>query len=78
MAGGDDAARARLIDGLRHFGIGFSWGGYESLALPIDPAGIRTATKWQAEGPAIRLQIGLEDPEDLIADLAEGLIRYRG
>jgi cystathionine beta-lyase len=76
LAGGDDAARTALIDGLEHFGIGFSWGGYESLALPIDPAGIRTATRWQAEGPAVRLHIGLEDPADLIADLARGLARF--
>nr|WP_231639549.1 cystathionine beta-lyase [Sphingomonas profundi] len=76
LAGGDDAARAALIDGLAHFGIGYSWGGFESLALPIDPAGLRTATRWQAEGPAVRLHIGLEDPADLIADLARGLDRY--
>ncbi|MDB5690187.1 MAG: cystathionine beta-lyase [Sphingomonas bacterium] len=76
LAGGDDAARTALIDGLDHFGIGFSWGGYESLALPIDPAGIRSATRWQAEGPAVRLHIGLEDPADLIADLARGLARF--
>ncbi len=76
MQGGDDAARTALIDGLVHFGIGFSWGGYESLALPIDPKPIRSATGWSAEGPAIRLHIGLEDPADLIADLAAGLARY--
>jgi len=76
LAGGDDAARTALIDGLDHFGIGFSWGGYESLALPIDPAPLRTATRWAAEGPAIRLHIGLEDPDDLIADLARGLDRF--
>lgn len=75
LKGGDDAARARLIDGLAHFGIGFSWGGYESLALPVDPAGLRTATSWHAEGPVIRLHIGLEDPADLIADLESGLRR---
>ncbi len=76
LAGGDDAARAALIDGLDHFGIGFSWGGFESLALPVDPAPIRTATRWQAEGPMVRLHIGLEDPADLIADLAAGLDRF--
>ena len=77
LKGGDDAARARLIDGLDHFGIGFSWGGYESLALPVDPASIRSATPWQAEGPLVRLHIGLEDPDDLIADLGRGLARLR-
>lgn len=74
---GDDAARTAMIDGLRHFGIGFSWGGFESLVIPIDPAPIRTATRWQAPGPAVRLHIGLEDPDDLIADLDEGLERFR-
>ena len=77
LAGGGAGARAALIDGLAHFGIGFSWGGYESLALPIDPAPIRTATRWQAEGPAVRLHIGLEDPDDLRADLDRGLARWR-
>jgi len=76
LARGDDVARAALIDGLRHFGIGFSWGGYESLVLPVDPASIRSATPWATSGPMIRLQVGLEDPQDLIADLAEGLLRF--
>lgn len=76
LRGGDSAARAKLIDGLAHFGIGYSWGGYESLALPIDPQRFRSATKWKAEGPAVRLHIGLEDPQDLIADLAAGLADY--
>ena len=70
---GDDAARVRLVDTLEHFGIGFSWGGFESLALPIDPERCRSATPWSAPGKMIRLQIGLEDPADLIADLARGL-----
>jgi len=70
---GDDAARVRLIDTLDHFGIGFSWGGFESLALPIDPERCRSARPWSAPGKMIRLQIGLEDPADLIADLARGL-----
>jgi len=76
LNGGGEAARAALIDGLRHFGIGFSWGGYESLALPVDPHRHRSATKWQAEGPVVRLQIGLEDPDDLITDLEAGLARF--
>jgi cysteine-S-conjugate beta-lyase len=74
--GGDDAGRTRFIDALAHFGIGFSWGGYESLALPIDPVSIRTATRWMAEGPAVRLHIGLEDPADLIRDLANALKQF--
>ncbi|MCC2977320.1 cystathionine beta-lyase [Sphingomonas sp. PL-96] len=77
LDGGDDAARAALIDGLELFGIGYSWGGYESLAVPIDPQRIRTATRWEAAGPAVRLQIGLEDARDLIADLDAGLARFR-
>ena len=76
LNGGDDAARAALIDGLAHFGIGYSWGGFESLALPIDPARYRSATTWTAEGPAIRLHVGLEDTNDLIADLEAGLARF--
>lgn len=77
LRGGSEAARAALIDGLELFGIGYSWGGFESLAIPVDPERIRTIVPWQAEGPAVRLQIGLEDPVDLIADLAAGLDRFR-
>ena len=76
LNGGDAAARAALIDGLNHFGIGYSWGGYESLALPVDPEHYRTATRWDAAGPVVRLSIGLEHPDDLIADLAAGLDRF--
>jgi cystathionine beta-lyase len=78
LRGGSDAARAALIDGLRHFGIGYSWGGFESLAIPVDPQRFRTATRWEAEGPVVRLQIGLEDSDDLIADLEAGLARFAG
>lgn len=76
LNGGDEASRAALIDGLAHFGIGYSWGGYESLALPVDPQKYRTATRWEAEGPVVRLQIGLEDVDDLIEDLRAGLDRF--
>src|SRR3954468_2196264 len=55
LRGGDDEARSRLIHSLALFGIGYSWGGYESLAVPADPAPIRTVTRWQAEGPVVRL-----------------------
>ena len=58
-----------FVDALELFGIGASWGGFESLALPSHPATTRTATFWNAEGPVLRLHIGLEDPGDLIADL---------
>ena len=61
-----------MIDALDLFGIGASWGGFESLIQPIYPERIRTATKWDAEGPGVRIHIGLEDPQDLIADLAQG------
>ncbi|KQM65547.1 cystathionine beta-lyase [Sphingomonas sp. Leaf17] len=77
LHGGDDAARAALIDGLALFGIGYSWGGFESLALPVDPHRHRTVTSRATAGPMIRLQIGLEDPADLIADLDAGLARFR-
>ena len=63
-----------VVDALKHFGIGYSWGGYESLALPTDPARCRTAVPWTG-GMVIRLQIGLEDVRDLIADLAQALDR---
>lgn len=76
MRGGTSATRDSFLDGLRLFGIGYSWGGFESLAIPVDPAPIRTATSWPPAGfdPAdrfgVRLAIGLEDSSDLIADLA--------
>jgi cysteine-S-conjugate beta-lyase len=69
------AAVAAMLDGLELFGMGYSWGGFESLILPFDPTTYRTATRWQAEGPAIRLHVGLEDVEDLKADLDSGFAR---
>lgn len=76
LNGGGEAARAALIDGLDHFGIGYSWGGFESLAIPADPARHRSVTTPDFAGPLVRLQIGLEDPDDLIADLERGLQRF--
>jgi cystathionine beta-lyase len=76
LQGGDDAARTALLDGLELFGLGYSWGGFESLAIPVDPGHYRSVTKPSFDGPLIRLQIGLEDPDDLIADLAAGLERF--
>ena len=67
----------RLVDNLRHFAIGASWGGYESLITREYPARSRTATTWQAAGPVLRIHAGLEDPDDLIADLEAGLDRLR-
>jgi cystathionine beta-lyase len=62
-----------LIEALDLFGIGASWGGFESLAIPFDCTKLRSATKWAPGGPAVRLHIGLEDSDDLIADLERGL-----
>ena len=78
LKGADEAARTRFIDSLAHFGIGFSWGGYESLVVPSDPQTIRTAVAWTDPDPLVRLSIGLEDPADLIADLERGLAAMRG
>ena len=81
--GKDAAARDALIDALGLFGIGYSWGGFESLVTPLDPAGTRSATSWPLPGmdPAdrfgVRLSIGLEDIADLQADLARGLDAWR-
>ena len=61
-----------LLNSLKLFGMGFSWGGFESLAVPFDCTCYRTATRWQPGGPAVRLHIGLENVEDLKADLARG------
>lgn len=72
-----DAAVAAMLDGLQLFGMGFSWGGFESLILPVRPEASRTATRWRARGPVLRLHVGLEDPADLIADLERGFERLR-
>ena len=69
-----DAVKA-MLDGLAYFGLGYSWGGFESLAIVADPRRYRTATAWTEPGHLIRLHIGLEDPADLIADLEAGLER---
>lgn len=69
-------AIAALVNGLTLFGMGYSWGGYESLFLPIKPERSRTAVPWTAEGSMFRVHIGLEDPADLKAELAAGLARY--
>ena len=66
-----------MLDGMRLFGMGWSWGGFESLIIPTYPERLRSVTRWQAEGPCLRLHIGLEDPDDLIADLDDGFARLR-
>jgi len=68
-------AVAAMLDGLDLFGMGYSWGGFESLMIPFDPSTYRTATEWHAEGPALRLHVGLEDLDDLKADLEAGFAR---
>lgn len=67
------AAVDAFLDSLDLFGLGYSWGGFESLAIPFDCSSYRTATRWAPGGPGVRLHIGLEDPADLIADLERGL-----
>jgi cysteine-S-conjugate beta-lyase len=61
-----------FMDALALFGMGFSWGGYESLVILFDCSEYRTATEWAPGGPTLRFHIGLEDPGDLIADLEQG------
>ncbi len=84
LRGSDPAGRARFIDALELFGIGFSWGGYESLVIPFDAARVRTETPWPPVGweaqdrLGIRLSIGLEDPGDLIRDLERGFAALAG
>lgn len=73
---GSREALAGCVDNLRHFSMGFSFGGYESLVLPVKPQ--RTATRWQTEGPMLRIHCGLEDADDLIADMTDALDRYAG
>ena len=71
----DEAAVARFVDALQLFGIGSSWGGYESLITVARTEGLRTVKPWQPGGPTLRLHIGLEDPDDLVADLEQGFAR---
>ena len=77
LKGNWEAARA-FVDALDLFGIGYSWGGFESLAVPKRPEEYRSATRWNCDGTVIRLQIGLEDAEDLKADLERGFVAVLG
>ena len=71
-----DRRRLELfVEGLRLFKLGYSWGGFESLVLPIDPSGERTVVPWTEDGTLIRFNVGLEDPDDLVADLEQALDR---
>ena len=65
-----------LLDAVELFGMGYSWGGFESLVIPFDCVGYRTATTWAPGGPALRLHIGLENVEDLKADLERGFAAF--
>jgi cystathionine beta-lyase len=71
----DQTALAAMMDGLKLHGMGASWGGYESLMIPTNPNTSRSATRWEVEGQGMRIHVGLEDPDDLIADLESGLER---
>jgi cystathionine beta-lyase len=73
-----DAAVAAMIDNRRLFSIGVSWGGYESLMTYEHPDRVRTVVPWRAHGPLLRIHAGLEDPDDLIDDLSDGLARLAG
>lgn len=70
-----EAAVAAMLDGLALFGMGYSWGGYESLAIPTEPHTIRDVSQWDKQYPCLRIHAGLEDADDLIADLSAGLER---
>jgi cysteine-S-conjugate beta-lyase len=74
----DPVQRAAFIDALELFGIGFSWGGFESLVIPFDPARVRTETQWPSDQLGVRLSIGLEDADDLLVDLAQALAVMAG
>ena len=70
-----ETAVAAMLDGMKLFAMGYSWGGYESLCIPTEPARWRSATQWTAPGPSLRVHAGLEHPDDLIADLEAGFAR---
>jgi len=72
-----DAQLAAMLDNMKLFKMGYSWGGYESLVVPTWPNTLRSAKAWTAQGPALRIHAGLEDPADLIRDLEQGFARLR-
>ena len=77
LTGSNEHALTAMLNGLQYFKMGFSWGGYESLILVANNfEQRRTATQWTDTGALVRLHIGLEDPQDLIDDLAQGLQRF--
>lgn len=72
------SAIAAMVNGFELFGMGYSWGGYESLCIPFNPTNIRSAVPWTDEGQMFRIHVGLEEIGDLQADMAAALERYRG
>jgi cystathionine beta-lyase len=73
---GPRSALAAMLDGMQQFAMGYSWGGYESLCIPMSPARVRTATSWTVPGQMLRIHVGFETFDDLTADLDAGLRRY--
>lgn len=72
-----ETALGAMLDSLKHFGMGFSWGGYESLIVAYTPSRMRSVTEWKKDAKFLRLNIGLEAPKDLIEDLDAGFQRLR-
>jgi cystathionine beta-lyase len=72
-----DRQFAAMLDDMKLFRLGYSWGGYESLMVPTFPSDLRTAQIWEAPGPSLRLHVGLEDVADLIDDLSAGFERLK-
>jgi cystathionine beta-lyase len=74
-------AKARvdaMLDGMRLFRMGWSWGGFESLIIPANVERAKRTLRWDSRGPYLRLHVGLEDAQDLLADLEDGFARLRG
>lgn len=73
----DRSKLARMFDGFSLFGMGSSWGGFESLMTPSNPSVYRSTTSWKPGGQTVRIHVGLEDPQDLIAEIRAGFDRLR-
>jgi cystathionine beta-lyase len=72
-----DTQFAAMLDHMELFRLGYSWGGFESLCVPTYPATLRSAKAWDAPGPSLRIHVGLENTDDLIADLERGFARMK-
>lgn len=77
LTNANNASLSAMLDGLKHFGMGYSWGGFESLVIAYQPSTMRDVTHWEKGATFLRLHIGLEAPKDLIADLDAGFGRLR-